>query len=56
MRELMVGLIRFLIVIASVVSLFVLSPRKAQRKWVNALTSDVKDRRTMENVQHGENL
>ncbi|MFY9940104.1 MAG: hypothetical protein WAK33_24700 [Silvibacterium sp.] len=52
----MVGLIRFLMVIASVVSLFVLSPQKAQRMSGSALTGDVKDMREIENVQRGRNL
>jgi hypothetical protein len=52
----MVGLIRLLIVIASVVSLFALSPRKAQRMSRRALTGDVKDGRAVENVQQGENV
>ena len=39
------GLIRFLMVMASVVSFFVLSPRKSQRMSRRALTGDAKDGR-----------
>jgi len=51
----MVGLIRFLMVIASVVSLFVLTPRKAQRTSRRLLTGE-KDGPKMGNAQQGENL
>jgi hypothetical protein len=52
----MVGLIRFLMVIASVVSLFVLSPQKAQRMSRHGLTGEVKNMREAENMQRGKNV
>ncbi len=51
----MVNLMRFLIVMASVISLFVLSPLKAQRMSRRALTGEVKDMRKVNSLQQGEN-
>jgi len=52
----MVNLMRFLIVMASVISLFVLNPLKAQRMSRHELKGEVKNMRKAENMQQRENL
>ncbi len=51
----MVHLMRFLIVMASVISSLLLSPREAQRMSRRTLTGEVKDMRKVNSLQQGKN-